>query len=367
MNLVKKKKLKKEISKVKLIKIIRSCKEYNTFRDSYNLSKINLRKYLSIFHNLYNNTQQQKQYQEVDENHKGEGLQKNAFISSTLINRDISLLCPFCNDIFFLKNDLLNHIANIHNINKNFSDIINFFSKSNQLIHKKLSHFLKYKNRFNNESNHVLQYDINQEYKKKIYEKQQEQVEKGNILLSLTNQHDNENHTITNKQHMLSKNEMICKQSNVYIYNNDNGINKNNKKKKNKHLYMYNLIKNDKNKFPQNVNNMNYNKPFLNKYLNYFLERIKIKYTLRIVYIYFVTIMVQLIMSQKKLNRQKKKKNANNNNKINNINNINFINDANDVTDKQKKFKKKNEQIKPTSLDVLKNGTHGKETNKKKK
>lgn len=82
---------------------------------------------------------------------------------------------------------------------------------------------------------------------------------------------------------------------------------------------MYNLIKNDKNKFPQNVNNMNYNKPFLNKYLKYFLERIKIKYTLRIVYIYFVTIMVQLIMSQKKLNRQKKKKNANNNNKINNI------------------------------------------------
>lgn len=103
MNLVKKKKLKKEISKVKLIKIIRSCKEYNTFRDSYNLSKINLRKYVSIFHSLYNNTQQQKQYQEVDENHKGEGLQKNAFISSTLINRDISLLCPFCNDIFFLK------------------------------------------------------------------------------------------------------------------------------------------------------------------------------------------------------------------------------------------------------------------------
>ncbi|CRG98104.1 conserved Plasmodium protein, unknown function [Plasmodium gallinaceum] len=274
INLIKK--VKKDKPKMKLMKVLKSRKEYSIFRDVYNISKINIEKYFTIFYNLYN---------------------KEKSTCARITKKPLSFLCPFCNDIFLLKNDLLNHISNIHNINKKFSGLISFFSDSKHMIHKRLSDFLKIRNNLVKNSN-IHEYNPIEE-KKDIYK---------NISLD-KKKSLNKINELTEKLEKNFSFHDLSELSKNFMQNEENYNILNEKEKlNNKEIQKYN----SKKKITDNIkkvndiciNNISSIKNYSND-MNNFMENIKIKYSLRNVYIYFVTIIVQLIMSQKIVEKKK--------------------------------------------------------------
>ncbi|ANQ06162.1 Uncharacterized protein PCOAH_00006190 [Plasmodium coatneyi] len=298
ISLVKKVK-KKNISNSKLAENLTTYREYNTFRESYNVSRVNIEKYFSIFYDWYSK-------------------EKNG--GATMTQRDLSFSCPFCNNVYFFKNDLLSHISNVHNVNRNFSDLISFFSNSKQMIHKKLSDFLKIKNRV-----------------------------KGNSSVFSPNNFDNHLNILNLATAPRGKNTIGIGESNPLRY-----IDQTAKMCKTQIAAPRDAFKEQLEKGPQ----MNHQRGAVNsseeikllhqesahmkrehteiiakrdkadathcgkptnlplssckkgnsKNLNNFIENVKVKYSLRIVYIYFVTVIVKLAMSQIYLEKEKKKK-----------------------------------------------------------
>ncbi|CRG98520.1 conserved Plasmodium protein, unknown function [Plasmodium relictum] len=267
INLIKK--VKKDTPKMKLMKVMKSYKEYSTFRDVFNISKINIEKYFTIFYNLYNK-------------------EKNS--CARITKKTLSFLCPFCNDIFLLKEDLLNHISNIHNINKKFSDIISFFSDSKHMIHKRLSDFLKIRNNLVKNSNLLHEHNSIEE-KRNILIDERNPLDKNNKFTEKS-----EGNFLFHNKKELSNNIMENKQSYNHLDEKE--------KLNNEEIKIYNSKKNIKKVNNLCINNISSTKNHNND-INYIMENVKIKYSLRIVYIYFVTIIVQLIMSQKMIEKKK--------------------------------------------------------------
>ncbi|EDL43661.1 hypothetical protein, conserved [Plasmodium vivax] len=290
---------KKNISNSKLAENLTTYREYNTFRESYNVSRSNIEKYFSIFYDWYSK-------------------EKNG--GATMTEKDLSFSCPFCNNVYFFKNDLLSHISNVHNVNRNFSDLISFFSNSKQMIHKKLSDFLKIKNRVKENSSGFSPYNFGSHL--------------SNLNLAIASRGRNaigigESHSL----HYTGQTANICGPQigapyDAFKKQLEKGPQMNHPRRavtsskeielphqesthmKRKHTEM--AAKRDR------ANGTHYEKhanlPLSickkgnSKHLNNFIEKVKVKYSLRIVYIYFVTVIVKLAMSQKCLEKEKKKR-----------------------------------------------------------
>ncbi|GAB64697.1 hypothetical protein PCYB_031100 [Plasmodium cynomolgi strain B] len=298
ISLVKKVK-KKNISNSKLAENLTAYREYNTFRESYNVSRSNIEKYFSIFYDWYSK-------------------EKNG--GAAMTEKDLSFSCPFCNNVYFFKNDLLSHISNVHNVNRNFSDLISFFSNSKQMIHKKLSDFLKIKNRVKGNSSGFSPYNFDRHldnlnlanasraknatgirepyplhyidqtanicgpqigtpcdaFKKQLEKEPQMNHQRRAVnsskeieLLHQESTHMKRKHTEIIAKRDQANGTLCGKTANLPLSSCKNGNSKN---------------------------------------LNNFIEKVKVKYSLRIVYIYFVTVIVKLAMSQKYLEKAKKKR-----------------------------------------------------------
>ncbi|KJP88395.1 hypothetical protein AK88_02011 [Plasmodium fragile] len=297
ISLVKKVK-KKNISNSKLAENLTTYREYNTFRESYNVSRGNIEKYFSIFYDWYCK-------------------EKNG--GATMTEKDLSFSCPFCNNIYFFKNDLLSHISNVHNVNRSFSDLISFFSNSKQMIHKKLSEFLKIKNRVKANSSGFSPYNFHSHLNN----------------LNLVNPPRGGNSTgIGEPQslHYIDQNANMYEPTieppcEVFKKQLENGPQMNQQRRKvnssNDIELMHQESTHIKRKHAEiiamrdKVNSTYCGEPANvplssckngnSKNLNNFIENVKVKYSLRIVYIYFVSVIVKLAMSQKYLEKAKKK------------------------------------------------------------
>ncbi|EUD64844.1 hypothetical protein C922_04791 [Plasmodium inui San Antonio 1] len=296
ISLVKKVK-KKNISNSKLDENLTAYREYNTIRESYNVSRSNIEKYFSVFYDWYSKEQNG---------------------GATMTEKDLSFSCPFCNNAYFFKNDLLSHISNVHHVNRNLSDLISFFSNSKQMIHKKLSDFLKIKNRVKENASSSPPYIFDSHFDNlnlasaprgknatgigkphalhyidqtanicgpeiappcDAFEKQLKKLPQMNHQKRVANS--------CNRTHLLHQESTQMKGRHTEI------ISKRDKANGRHCEEPANLpLTRCKNEKVKNLNN--------------FIENVKVKYSLRIVYIYFVTVIVKLAMSQKYLEKAKK-------------------------------------------------------------
>ncbi|GAW79212.1 hypothetical protein, conserved [Plasmodium gonderi] len=296
---------KRNIGNSNLSENLTTYREYNTLRELYNVSKTNIEKYFAIFYDWYNK-------------------EKNGY--STMSEKDLTFSCPFCRNMYFFKNDLLSHISNVHNVNKKFSQLISFFSNSKQTIHRKLSDFLKIKDRakgnlnvffpvhnFNNHVNNINQdiasigkkHTFNIEPYHPTHNNDDPTPEMGNSHNPFNSGFQNQVEKVLQMKntkcqiipskatHFPSEESNYCTRESTQIIDKQNETSSMQTKTKNTH--------NEKNTHLRNKN-LNH------KQLTNFIEKVKVKYSLRIVYIYFVTVIVKLAMSQKYLEKMKKKK-----------------------------------------------------------
>eukprot|EP00366_Plasmodium_knowlesi_P003492 XP_002260989.1 hypothetical protein, conserved in Plasmodium species [Plasmodium knowlesi strain H] len=298
ISLVKKVK-KKNIANSKLGENLTAYREYNIFRQSYNVSRVNIEKYFSIFYDWYS---------------------KEENGAAIMTHRDVSFACPFCNNVYFFKNDLLSHISNVHNVNRNFSDLISFFSNSKQMIHKKLSDFLKIKNRIKGNSSVLSPNNFDSHFN----------------ILSLINASKGRSITgidESHPMHYIDQTDKICrpkigvpcdafkKQLEKVPQIKHQGRAVNSSKEidlmdqtsthmKREHKEIIAICDEADGTHSGKCGDIPLSrcKKGNCKNLNNFIENVKVKYSMRIIYIYFVTVIVKLAMSQKYLEKAKKKK-----------------------------------------------------------
>ncbi|KAI4840618.1 hypothetical protein MKS88_000851 [Plasmodium brasilianum] len=291
---------KREISKSKLMEELASSKEYDILRNIYNISRTNIEKYFTVFYDIYSKEKS----------------------SVAITDEDLLFSCPFCNNIFSFKNDLLSHISTFHNVNKKFSNLISFFSNSKHMIHKNLSDFLRIKNRIVKNANIYPDYNFSKK-RANAYETNSKNVKNASYQNDILHQNNailQNNIPYQNKpwvessQHFSSNSisdqklekpeQAIQMQSYDLSAKEENLLNEEftNLKKKKKNV-TNNLEKADEE--GAYSNNFYVNKNY-KKYINDFLENVKVKHTLKIVYIYFVTTIVQLVMSEKNLEKERK-------------------------------------------------------------
>ncbi|SCA48328.1 conserved Plasmodium protein, unknown function [Plasmodium ovale] len=279
LHLIKKVKKRNVEKSSKLMERLPSYKEYNIFRNVYNISKITIEKYFTIFFDMYD--------------------KEKSSSSMITTEKDLSFSCPFCNELFFFKNDLLSHISNFHNINKSFSDLISFFSNSKHMIHKKLSDFLKIKKKIADVQNPFLEYTLNE---KGTNMHKSDVVNSQNLVDNKIRLHQNDSWRERNDMQLLlnsiNEKEYQTPQSPqlTHVRSNDSLAKMNNSQ----NVETFHL-KEKANK-PHNVFSLNTNN---DKGMKNMLENVKVKYSLKIVYVYFVTIILQLMMSQKNFKNEK--------------------------------------------------------------
>ncbi|SCM10039.1 conserved Plasmodium protein, unknown function [Plasmodium chabaudi adami] len=282
INLIKKVKRKEtrkktNIQKHKLMEELIIYKEYNILYNIYNISKTNIEKYFFIFYDLYNNILTKNNYNfpnilEKDDNNN---------------NTALSYSCPFCKDAYFFKSDLLTHISNVHNTNKKCSDIISLMSNTKHTMHKTLSDILKIKNIISNSSPAYGQ--TMRIYRDNNTNPVDEQVDQASLSFSsncITKRNELlfHNNTSSDKFSQNTKETKKYEQPLQYEHNNAPDVlqvqNTELKKKTNKQIYI--------------IDQLNTNKIFSRSTHS----SVKIKYSLRTVYLYFVTIFIQLYISR---------------------------------------------------------------------
>ncbi|EUD71871.1 hypothetical protein YYG_02570 [Plasmodium vinckei petteri] len=288
INLIKKVKRKEtrkkaNIKKHKLMEELIIYKEYNILYNIYNISKTNIEKYFFIFYDLYNNISTKNNYDfsnilEKEDNNN---------------NTTLSYSCPFCKDVYFFKSDLLTHISNVHNTNKKFSDIISLMSNTKHTMHKTLSDILKIKNIISNASPAYGQ--TMRVYRDNNISTIDEKVDQTSLSCS--------NNYITKGSELLFHNNtssdkfsQSTKETKKYeqFLQHEHNIAPDVLQVQNTEIKKNTELKKQTNKQISIIDQLNTNKIFSRNTHS----SVKIKYSLRTVYLYFVTIFIQLYISR---------------------------------------------------------------------
>ncbi|CXI48617.1 conserved Plasmodium protein, unknown function [Plasmodium berghei] len=278
---VKRKETKKKsnVQKHKIMEELIIYKEYNVLYNIYNISKTNIEKYFFIFYDLYNNISTKNNYDFPNVLEK----EDNNNITT------LSYSCPFCKNIYFFKSDLLTHISNVHNTNKNFSDIISLMSNTKHTMHKALSDILKIKNLINNASpayGQIMRIHRNNNISTMDENLDQASLFPSSNCITKRNELLFHNDTSSDKFIQNTKETNKYEQSLQYEPNNASDVLRvqNTEIKKNTELKKQINI----------IDQLNTNKIFSrNTHFS-----VKIKYSLRTVYLYFVTIFIKLYISR---------------------------------------------------------------------